>query len=158
VLAGVSLIYCLLVILGFNAGAADEIDLWGFQFCLLAFGMIEAVLFSWVLGVDQGWEEMNRGADIRIHRVFKFIIRYVTPTFLIVLLVLWFVIGGGFKSIFLTQLKVQQITFLGLEMSNRAFILFMRLMIIIFLGVINLAIYLAWKYRNLNQKLEQKVS
>ena len=156
VLGVVSMIYCLLVILGFDAGAADEIDLWGFQFSLLVFGMIEAVLFAWVLGVDRGWDEMNRGADITISPVFKYIMKYVTPTYLIVLLILWLTTGGGMKSILLTDMPTKEITFLGLEMSNKVFIAFMRLMIIIFLGVINLAVFIAWKYRNIDRRLQEK--
>ncbi len=41
------------------------------------------VVFSWVLGVERGWEEAHHGAEIRIPGVFKPVLQYVTPTLLI---------------------------------------------------------------------------
>jgi len=44
-------------------------------------------LFSWVFGAERGWEEINRGADIRISVIFKYLIKYVTPVILILVFV-----------------------------------------------------------------------
>lgn len=157
-LAAVTLLYSLLVILGFNAGAADEIDLWGFQFSLLAFGTIEAILFAWILGADEGWKEINRGADIKIPLFFKFLIKYVTPTFLIGLLVLWFTIGGGMDLILLKNVKTQVVQVMGLEMTNKTFIVLMRLSLLLLLGIVNLLIYTTWKYKQQNDGMIKKGS
>ena len=46
----------------------------------------EAVLFAWIYGVDKGWNEMMRGADLKVPRAFYWIMKYITPTLLIVIL------------------------------------------------------------------------
>ncbi|MDP2643821.1 MAG: sodium-dependent transporter [Desulfobacterales bacterium] len=147
VLAPVTLFYCLMVIFGMNAGAADEVDLWGFQFSLLFFGMIEALLFARIFGRDRGLAEMNRGADIRLPGFLTPVICYVTPAFLVVLLILWLTKGGGMDAILLNNLKEAQVSFIGLKMSNRTFIVLVRGCLLLFLAAINFAVYLAWKYK-----------
>jgi SNF family Na+-dependent transporter len=67
-------------------GVLDELDFWAGTFALLLFGMAEAVIFSWVIGVDRVWEEITRGARIRVPRVVHPILRYVTPVFLALIL------------------------------------------------------------------------
>jgi neurotransmitter:Na+ symporter, NSS family len=64
----------------------DEFDYWAGTFCLVVMAVGEAVLFSWIYGVDKGWAEMMRGADLKVPRFFYYIMKYVTPTFLIVIL------------------------------------------------------------------------
>ena len=34
---------------------------------------------------ERGWEEITRGADMKVPRVFRFVIQYVTPTFILVI-------------------------------------------------------------------------
>lgn len=64
----------------------DEFDYWAGTFCLVVMAVGEAVLFAWIYGIDKGWAEMMRGADLKVPRVFYYIMKYVTPTFLIVIL------------------------------------------------------------------------
>ena len=45
------------------------------------------MLFGWVLGVDAGLKEANRGSALQIPRIFRFIIRYVCPAYLLAILV-----------------------------------------------------------------------
>jgi hypothetical protein len=49
------------------------------------------VLFVWVLGPTRMWEELHDGAAIRIPAIYKFIITFITPTFLIIMMAWWFV-------------------------------------------------------------------
>src|SRR5690606_9615756 len=37
------------------------------------------ILFAWIFGIKRGWEEINLGADIKVPKVFKYIILVVTP-------------------------------------------------------------------------------
>ena len=39
---------------------------------------------STVYKIEKGWEDMHRGADLRVPQIFRFIIKYVTPLYLIV--------------------------------------------------------------------------
>jgi SNF family Na+-dependent transporter len=71
----------------YGYGAFAEFDHWSGTFALVAFALCEAIVFSWVFGIDKGWEEINRGADIRIPIFFKFVIKYVTPLFLLAVFV-----------------------------------------------------------------------
>jgi hypothetical protein len=50
---------------------------------LVIFGLCEVILFSWVFGLTRGWKEITDGADIRVPRIYRPIIKYVTPVFLI---------------------------------------------------------------------------
>ncbi|MFO7733297.1 MAG: sodium-dependent transporter [Candidatus Aminicenantes bacterium] len=78
-----------LVIAFFKFGVLDELDFWAGTFGLVVFAAIEVVLFAWVYKIEKGWEDMHRGADLRVPRIFRFIIKYVTPIYLIVLLGVW---------------------------------------------------------------------
>ncbi|MBU3659421.1 MAG: sodium:calcium symporter [Flavobacteriales bacterium] len=67
--------------------AFNEYDYWAGTIALVIFAMIEIVLFAWVFGMDKGWREINTGADIKVPTIFKFIIQYVSPLFLIVVFI-----------------------------------------------------------------------
>jgi len=81
-------------VLFFNEGVFDEYDYWTGSFSLFVFAALEAILFAWFFGYKKGWEEINRGAEIKIPNMYKYIIGYVTP----VLLILVF-LGTVFKPI-----------------------------------------------------------
>jgi hypothetical protein len=53
----------------------------------VVFATIETILFAWVFGIEEAWTELHVGADITIPRFYRFIIKYVTPLVLIVILV-----------------------------------------------------------------------
>jgi NSS family neurotransmitter:Na+ symporter len=65
----------------------DEFDYWAGTFALVVLATAETVLFAWVFGMDRAWAEIAKGADMRVPRVFYYIIKYVTPVFLIVILI-----------------------------------------------------------------------
>jgi len=67
----------------FSEGVFDEYDYWAGTVSLVVFALAEIILFAWFFGMDKGFEEINRGADLKVPNVFKFIIKYVTPIFLI---------------------------------------------------------------------------
>ena len=64
----------------------DEFDFWGGTFGLVVLAAAETILFAWVFGMDRAWEEINKGAEMKVPRVFYYVIKYVTPTFLIAIL------------------------------------------------------------------------
>ncbi|HEU5119071.1 MAG TPA: hypothetical protein VFT74_20950, partial [Isosphaeraceae bacterium] len=63
-----------------------EFDYWAGTNALVVFAVIETILFAWVFGMKQGWDELNKGAEFRIPGVFYYVIKYVTPAFLLILL------------------------------------------------------------------------
>jgi len=72
-------------------GVVDELDFWGGTFCLILFATVETVVFSWVFGIDRAWDEIHHGAIMRVPKIYKFIIKYITPLFLFFILGFWLV-------------------------------------------------------------------
>lgn len=70
-------------VLFFKYGVFDEYDYWAGTVSLVVFAMFEIILFAWVFGIDKGWEEITRGADMTVPIIFKYIIKFVTPAILI---------------------------------------------------------------------------
>lgn len=70
-------------------GFLDEWDYWAGTFGLVVSAIIEVVIFMWVFGARRAWHEIHLGADIRIPRGFKFIMTWVMPLYLAVILVWW---------------------------------------------------------------------
>jgi SNF family Na+-dependent transporter len=73
----------------FHYGVLDEMDYWAGTFVLVVIALVEVVIFGWMFGMEKGWKEINMGADIKIPTIFKYIIKYVTPFFLLVILISW---------------------------------------------------------------------
>lgn len=69
----------------FPGGAFDEFDYWAGTFSLVVFALAEVIIFAWVFGIDKAWAEITRGADIVVPRVFRFVIRFITPVFILVI-------------------------------------------------------------------------
>ncbi len=78
-----------LTMLLYESGFLWEWDYWAGTFGLAVMATIEVVLFMWVFKPDKAWESIHRGADIRIPAVFKFIMTYLTPLFLFIILGWW---------------------------------------------------------------------
>ena len=84
----VTLIVGMPTVLFYQEGVFDQYDYWAGTVGLVFFGLVEAILFSWVWGVDKGWEEINRGSDLKLPGIYKPILKYVTPTILMLVFVL----------------------------------------------------------------------
>jgi SNF family Na+-dependent transporter len=78
-----TLLLALWCIFFYGYGAFTEFDDWSGTFALVLFALLESIAFAWVFGIDKAWEEINRGADIKIPYFFKHVIKYVTPVFLL---------------------------------------------------------------------------
>lgn len=81
------LIFGLPTVFFFNYGVFDEYDYWAGTVSLVVFGLLETVIFAWIYGVQKGWDEFTRGADIKISPFFKYVIKYVTPFMLLFVLI-----------------------------------------------------------------------
>ncbi|MEZ4416413.1 MAG: sodium-dependent transporter [Gemmatimonadota bacterium] len=65
----------------------NTIDFWVGTFLILVLAMVEIICFSWIFGIDRGWEEIHHGAQIQIPTVFRFIMKWVAPLYLLIVLV-----------------------------------------------------------------------
>ena len=70
-----------------DLAALDTMDFWVGTFAIFVLAAVEIVCFGWVLGVDRGLAEAHVGAEIRIPRIYRFLIQYVAPVYLITVFV-----------------------------------------------------------------------
>lgn len=81
--------------------ALDTLDFWMANFFIFIFATVQTMIFGWILGIDRGFEELQRGAQIKIPAFFKVMIKYISPAFLIVIFITWCVreLPGRFIAI-----------------------------------------------------------
>lgn len=82
------------VIFFLKFGFLDEMDFWIGTFGLVVFAFLEVVLLMWIYDSKKAWDEMNEGGLIRIPRFFFYIMKYITPVYLLVLITVWFFKDG----------------------------------------------------------------
>ena len=80
-----------LPVLYYHEGVFDDMDFWAGSLLLVVVALLEVVLFAWSFGTERGMEELNRGGRVRIPKGIFYVIKYVTPAFLIFLLGGWLV-------------------------------------------------------------------
>lgn len=129
----VAFILCHPAIFFLKNGVVDELDFWGGTFFLVVFATIEVILFSWVFGMERAWDEIHRGADLQLPRIYKFIIKYITPLFLFAILGMWFV-----------QEWVSIIFMKNISVDNQPFVLATRLGLLLIFAVLAILVKIAW--------------
>jgi SNF family Na+-dependent transporter len=65
--------------------ALDTLDFWVGTLLIFIQGTILVLVFGWAVGIDKAWAAAHEGAQMRIPRVYKVIIKYVTPTYLLII-------------------------------------------------------------------------
>ena len=87
-LVGVCLVGSFLVMY-FSKGAIflGTLDDWVGTFLIFVLAMVQIICFSWIFGIDRGWAEAHVGAHIRMPRIYKFIMKYVAPAYLLVVFI-----------------------------------------------------------------------
>jgi len=143
IFAAAAFILCQPAIFWLGRGVVNELDFWGGTFCLVLFATVEAILFAWVFGIDKAWEEIHHGADLRVPRAYKFIIKYVTPLFLLVVLGAWF-IQEGLPTIFLE----------GVAEADRPFVFGTRIGLVVLFATLAILVRVAWKKRQRRRERE----
>ena len=78
-----------LFVLYFSKGliALDTIDFWVGTFFILIVAGIQIIAFGWIFGIEKGLKEAHEGSNMRIPAVFGFIMKYISPTFLLIVVV-----------------------------------------------------------------------
>lgn len=79
----------------------STIDNWVGTFLIFVLAMIQIICFSWIFGVDRGLRSAHQGAEMRIPGFYRFIMRWVTPIYLIIVFVAfaWSSLGGWWKAV-----------------------------------------------------------
>lgn len=73
----------------FISGTLDEWDFWAGTIGVVVFGLIEVVMFMWVFGSNQAWEKINKYGIIKVPRFFYYVLSYITPLFLVLVIAWW---------------------------------------------------------------------
>lgn len=111
-----------------DAQALDTLDFWVGTFCIYVLATIQVLLFGWVLGAERGHEELMRGALLRIPRVFIYVIKYVSPVYLIGIFVMWGVQQlGATKGNYFRALATEPVARLAVGLILLVAVLFLLL-------------------------------
>ena len=122
------------VILFIDKGFLDEIDFWVGTLALVLFAVLEVIVYVWIFGIDKVRKEIGRGALISIPQIFYYILKYVTPVFLLGILLFWVI-----------QDVPSKVLMVGIEPDARPYLWLARAMILaLFLGFVWL-VRIAWK-------------
>jgi len=80
-----------LFIVFFSKGftALDTIDFWMANFFIFIMATLQVILFGWVIGLKKGMTELQRGAEIKLPPGLGFVLKYVSPVFLLVVFAVW---------------------------------------------------------------------
>ncbi len=128
-----SFMLCQPAIFLLGKGVVNELDFWGGTFCLVLFATIETILFAWVFGMEKAWQEIHHGADMSVPKIYKFIIKYITPLFLFFILGFWFY-QEGIPTIFMKNVSP----------ADRPFILATRFFLILIFVILAVMVKMAW--------------
>jgi len=129
-------ILCQPAIFFLKNGAVNELDFWGGTFCLVLFATVETILFGWIFGIEKAWEEIHHGAEMRVPKIYKFIIKYITPLFLLLILGFW-----------LYQEGIPAILMKGADPGDKPYILGIRLMLLAIFISLAILVKIAWQKR-----------
>ena len=69
--------------------AMDTFDFWMGQVAIYLFAIVQTVLFAWYFGAEKGMRLANEGSQMRLPKFYAFVIKYITPVFLIGIFLLW---------------------------------------------------------------------
>ena len=81
----------ILVVLYFSEGlkGLDTMDFWAGNLCIFVMAGTLVILFSWVIGAERCIKLAGQGAELPLPRLFLPVIKYIAPTYLLVIFVFW---------------------------------------------------------------------
>lgn len=133
IFGAVTFVLCQPAIFLIGKGVVNELDFWGGTFCLVFFATIEIILFAWIFGMEKAWKEIHHGADMNIPKIYKFIIKYITPLFLFAILGFWFYQDG-----------IPTILMKNVPDADKPFVLGTRLFLIAIFIALAVMVKVAW--------------
>jgi len=119
-----------------HRGVLDELNFWGGTVIIVLGATFEIILLGWIFGIDKAWDELHQGCRLRVPKIFKFIIKYVSPTLLLAMLIWWF--STEWWSV---------ITMEGVPSENVPYVLGIRLVLIAVILILVVMVYYAWRRR-----------
>ncbi len=96
IIVGIDLIFGLLYCFGSGILWLDIVDHWILTYGLLIVGLFETIIVAWFFGSDRLRNFVNSVSEINVDRFFEISLKYLIPTFLIILIL--FSLFGEFKK------------------------------------------------------------
>lgn len=140
ILGAVCLVFGLMHVHWLEYGFLDEWDYWAGTFGLVIVAVFEVIVFMWLFSPAKAWESLHMGADIRIPQVFKFIMTYVTPLYLLFILGWW-----GWTDAIPILLNKKMASGAAVVQENVPYITLSRSIIVLFAITFLVFIRTAWK-------------
>ena len=137
----VTLVFGLMHIAWLEHGFLDEWDYWAGTFGLVVLAVVETIIFIWVFKPENAWRSIHQGADIQIPKIFKVIMTYVTPVYLLVILTWW-----GWTDAW-PILKMDRVA-----PGSENYVLLSRGIIVLFAVVFAILVSVAWKRNKYNDR------
>jgi SNF family Na+-dependent transporter len=137
IFAAATFVLCQFPVFFLQNGVVDELDFWGGRFFLVLFATVEVILFAWVFGMEKAWDEIHHGAEMTMPKIYKFVIKYVTPLFLV------FILGMYFWQELIPMLKLEKVS-----EADKPYVLATRAGLILCFIVLAVLVKLAWKKKN----------
>ncbi len=69
--------------------ALDTLDFWIGTLLIFVLATVQIIVFGWHWGIDRGFQEMHQGASIRVPAIFRPIIKWICPGFLLLIFAMW---------------------------------------------------------------------
>ncbi len=69
--------------------ALDTMDFWVGTALIFVLATIEVILVGWFFGIDRAYDELQHGADLKVPPVWKVMVKYVSPLFLLTIFVMF---------------------------------------------------------------------
>ena len=130
--------------------ALDTFDFWVGTFLIFVLATIQIIIFGWVIGIKKGLAMANEGALFHVPPIYGFIMKYVTPAFLLCIFALWSVQNiFGYNIITGQQEYSAYVKDLFIEPNNVA--RFSVLFIILVTGFITMLTAIAPKFKTSNE-------
>lgn len=99
--------------------ALDTFDFWVGSVLIFILALVQAILYGWVLGIDRGEQEAHQGAHLRIPRFVQYLLKYVTPLYLLVIFALFcrYNLPAYADSIWNSPAALGSLIFIGVVLS-----------------------------------------
>lgn len=79
----------------------DETDFWAGCVMLLIFGLIEILVFIWIFGINNFYNELISNTKIKLPKAFVYCIAFISPVFILLMLYFWVI--KDFNTVIITE-------------------------------------------------------
>lgn len=131
--------------------ALDTMDFWVGTVCIYILATIQVITVGWAFGIDRAKKEIQRGAEIKIPSIFWFIIKYVSPLYLLTIFGAWVYNNVPEK---IAAIK-------ALPDDDRGTVVFVLMFLVAIIAFFTLLVYLAgrrWKEQEDFERSMEEVS